>query len=275
MEQASALRRLPATGGEDALAPAHADLHVACDDGATTITLNRPHRRNALGADVVEALHTALDRLRAGSELLVFRGAGGCFSSGLDLADLEQETDETLLWRLVRIEQLLQRIYTLPVLTIAFAQGHAYGAGADLFCACRHRVAAPGTRFAFPGVRFGLALGTGRLAARVGETAAWRLLSSASPFDDVVAADVGLVTERLEPQAWSAREREAGLSGRRMDADVTRLLVGRIDGSSGAADLATLVQSACRPGLKTRILAYLAESQRQRSNKPEPGKSTE
>jgi Enoyl-CoA hydratase/isomerase len=130
---------------------AESSLRIAHDAGRLTLTLDRPHRRNALDAVLVEALHGALDNIdQTEITMLVIEGAGPSFCSGFDLGDLDAETDGSLLLRFVRIEQLLQRLFRAPYTTVALAQGHAFGAGADLFCACQHRFAAHDTTFRSP-----------------------------------------------------------------------------------------------------------------------------
>jgi len=69
--------------------------------------------------------------------------------------------------RFVRIEMLLQAVATSPARTVALAHGKVFGAGADLFACCHHRIAAAGTTFRMPGLKFGLMLGTRRFAASV------------------------------------------------------------------------------------------------------------
>jgi enoyl-CoA hydratase/carnithine racemase len=125
-----------------------------------TLALNRPARGNALGPELVQALEEGFDAALAGNaRLIVLRGEGRHFCTGFDLTDLEALSDGDLLLRVVRIEQLLQRIHAAPVTTLAIATGRTFGAGADLFAACDHRIAVEGASFAFPGPAFG---GTGR-----------------------------------------------------------------------------------------------------------------
>src|SRR4051812_23295796 len=59
------------------------------EDAVGLITLNRPERLNALTFELVADLHDALDEAGGRSDLkvLVLTGAGGAFSSGLDLRD--------------------------------------------------------------------------------------------------------------------------------------------------------------------------------------------
>ena len=115
------------------------------------LTLSRPQAGNAFDIQIVEDLLRALDHIAPEScDTIVFRGEGKGFCGGLDLSELSNETDATFLARLVRIELLLQRVASLPQETVALAHRFAFGAGADLFVACRRRIAAPGTRFSFP-----------------------------------------------------------------------------------------------------------------------------
>ncbi|MCK9511266.1 MAG: enoyl-CoA hydratase/isomerase family protein [Pigmentiphaga sp.] len=247
--------------GEEAAAP-HAGLRVARDGKVTELTLDRPRQRNSLSASLVAGLAQALaDCASDGTRLVVLRGAPEAFCSGFDLGGLASETDDTLLARFVRVEQLLQQLVVAPFTTVAYAEGPAMGAGADLFAACDYRYAADGTRFAFPGAGFGLVLGSRRLALQVGGDTAQRWITSGERLDVDEAASAGLVTARLALDAWPdclARHRR---QASRLDDD-THARIARATrlGAEPAAldsDLAALVASAARPGLKARIEAYV------------------
>jgi enoyl-CoA hydratase len=139
-------------------------------EGSTLfLDLDRPQQANSLSASAVEIL---LDAFSVAEEsdvrLAVVRGNGKNFCAGFDLQDLESTSDAELMWRMIRLELLLQAVFHAPFLTLALAQGNAVGAGADLFCACSMRVSAPGTKFRMPGWGFGVALGTRRLVERIG-----------------------------------------------------------------------------------------------------------
>jgi enoyl-CoA hydratase len=243
---------------EDRLS-AESSLRIAHDAGRLTLTLDRPHRRNALDAVLVEALHGALDNIdQTEITMLVIEGAGPSFCSGFDLGDLDAETDGSLLLRFVRIEQLLQRLFRAPYTTVALAQGHAFGAGADLFCACRHRFAAHDTTFRFPGTGFGLALGAGRLAARVGTDAALALLRSARPIEAAQAEARGLASEIVATAERAARLDRLGRDEIRIAPETLHLILTQTLPAEDQNDLATLVRSAARPGLKHRIMNHAA-----------------
>lgn len=226
---------------------------IEADGPATTLWLNRAERGNALGPALVEALDTAMDTaLGAGARMLILRGKGRHFCTGFDLGDLEACTDGDLALRILRIEILLQKIHALPVTTMAIAQGRVFGAGADLFAACDHRLAMDGASFAFPGPAFGLILGTGRLAGLVGGGAARRLLLAGEPVDAAAALRLGLATGMGEDIA------AATAAATRLDAATVAALHARTRHADDAGDLAALARSVARPGLKQRIQDYRA-----------------
>ena len=158
--------------------------------------------------------------------------------------------------RFVRIETLLQTLYHLPFPSLALAKGRAMGAGADIFCACSRRIAAPGTRFRMPGLAFGIVLGTRRLAARIGDEAARRIQSETRTFDAAEAVALGFATETAEEADWPARIAEAENAADTLSPEATRALYAATARDSRAQDMADLAASASRPGLKARILAY-------------------
>ncbi len=231
------------------------------DGAVTTLRLNNPARGNALSPALVEALAAALEAAtRDGTRLVVLRGEGRHFCTGFDLSDLAELSDGDLLLRVVRIELLLQQLHAMPIATLAVGSGRTFGAGADLFAACDHRLALEGASFSFPGPAFGLALGTARLAARIGGTAARRLLLAGREVKAAEALALGLATQVVADPA--AAIGEAAVAAARLEAPTVALLHERTRGADDAADLAALVRSAARPGLRARIEAYRAAMQR-------------
>ncbi|MGH7531771.1 MAG: enoyl-CoA hydratase/isomerase family protein, partial [Gemmatimonadales bacterium] len=63
--------------------------------GVFTLTLQRPDKRNALSAAVIEGLHQALERadLDAAIRVILIRGAGKDFCAGADLDELLASAD--------------------------------------------------------------------------------------------------------------------------------------------------------------------------------------
>lgn len=233
-------------------------------EGQVTLTLNHATRGNALGPAITDALtqHITLHAHRPEIHTVVLRGTGANFCTGFDWSDTESASDGDLLLRFVRIELLLQALWTAPVRTIACVQGRAWGAGADMVAACDVRIAGRDATFRFPGAGFGIVLGTRRLAERIGSAQARSVVLSGREIDASEALVLGLVT---------------AVTGQTLDEAVAALTIPRVDKEALAgvaratrlpmedADLASLVRSAARPGLAERLREY---RERTRPKKP-------
>ncbi len=241
-------------------------LRVARDGDVTRLTLDRADKGNALSPELVETVIAALERAAGdGTRLLVVGGAGKHLCTGFDLGDLDALSDGDLLLRMVRIETMLQTLHDAPYVTMSIGTGRVTGAGADIFAACDRRVAVDGSTYTFPGAGFGILLGTGRLAARVGADAARDILRAGRviPFDEAVR--IGLATEHVPADGVEAEIVAKAQAARRLDA-ATVAAIHRVTRRDGAdADMAALVRSASRPGLKERIVAYRARTLPRRS----------
>ncbi|MGT2433234.1 enoyl-CoA hydratase/isomerase family protein [Cupriavidus basilensis] len=175
---------------------------------------------------------------------------------------------DSLLARFVRVELLLQSLHGAPFTTVALVQGQVMGAGADLLAACEQRWVAQGSSFAFPGAAFGLVLGSARLAGLVGVATAREWIASGRAVRTEEALAAGLAGTVVEPEARAAALTALAARARRLDAPTQAAIHAATLGGPGAADaaraaqLAELVRSAARPGLKARIAAYREASRR-------------
>jgi enoyl-CoA hydratase/carnithine racemase len=235
---------------------------VTCDEreGRHHIVLRRQAIGNALSARMIEDLDVAFDRCRAdGARLIVFEGEGRHFCTGFDLSDLDAETDASLLLRFVRIEQFLQKVHASPVMTAAIGKGRCFGAGADLFTCCDHRIAMKGATFAFPGTGFGLILGTARLSDRIGGDNARASLLAGTILDHQAAYAQKLATDLVVDD----NELEGLLStmsqtAMRLDAPTAAAILSATKHADHDRQLADLVRSASRGGLRDRIVSFRA-----------------
>lgn len=233
-------------------------LLVERDGPVTRLTLNRPEKANALDAALTDELLASVTAAEDdGTRLLVLQPGSRNFSAGFDFTGVAESSAGELLWRFVRIEQLLQALYHAPFATMALAHGRNFGAGADLFLACDVRTAAPGTTFRLPGLRFGLQLGTRRLAQRIGNAAARAMLADSRTIDAEAARQMGFVTQLAPREEWNAllvAEHQRALA---LPREATARLRHATVNDTRSADMADLVESVTRPGLQARIAAYL------------------
>ena len=233
------------------------ELRVEREGPLTRVILDRPQKSNALAPALVEALLQVVEQAAAdGTRLMSFRANGRNFSAGFDFTDFEDCTGAELLWRFVRIEQLLQAVYFAPFATTAFAHGKNFGAGADLFMACETRTATPDATFRMPGLLFGIQLGTRRLAARVGQRNARSMLGETRTVSGAECVDMGFVTRHAPQGDWGDEERQLVHAACMLDPDAARRLRCATVHDTRAVDLADLVTSATHGDLKERIRRY-------------------
>jgi len=112
---------------------------------------------NAIGAEVVRDLSTALSAIRKRSRGLVLAGNTKFFSIGLDLPELLTLDRDGMSGFWNRFEDLVLDLYTLPIPTACAIAGHATGGGAVLALACDFRFMANGRKLiALNEVKIGL-----------------------------------------------------------------------------------------------------------------------
>lgn len=227
------------------------------ENHVTRLTLNRPDKANALSAALVEALIDAVDYAATdGTRLLILDGNGTHFCAGFDFGDLQAQSEGDLALRFIRIETLLQSLYHAPFDTLALAHGRVFGAGADLVACCARRVAAPDASFRMPGLRFGIVLGTRRLAARIGADRARDLLRTTRTFGAVDALDCGFLTRTAAQADWPALIAEARQDAEALTPAAAAALHRCTRTDTRAEDMAELARSASAPGLKERIRRF-------------------
>jgi 2-(1,2-epoxy-1,2-dihydrophenyl)acetyl-CoA isomerase len=187
-------------------------------DRVATVTLNRPERRNAMSAELLQELLAALERAAADDDVraVVLTGAGPGFCVGGDLQAFAQgsngggdlEARIAGLRESVRCSELLRG---MPKPTIAAVNGAAAGAGLSLACACDLRIAARSAVFRTAFLSAGLSGdfgGTWTIPRLVGEAKGRELYLLNRKLDAAEAHDIGLVAEVVDDEGFAARVRE-------------------------------------------------------------------
>lgn len=165
--------------------------------GVRTLTLNRPHRKNAIDQELWDALRQAL--VTAGNDrtvrAVVITGAGGAFCSGADISGGLSSAHP--LYRMRTLTEVALLLHELPIPTIARVSGAAVGAGWNLALGCDFVVATPESTFSQIFARRGLSLdlgGSWLLPKLVGLQQAKRLALLAETIDAAEARSLQLVT---------------------------------------------------------------------------------
>lgn len=153
------------------------------------IRLDRPRCRNAVNADLLEALHDEFAGLRARAVVLGSTDPES-FSAG---ADLELQAAERAALS-DRLYELYEHMIALPVPVLAVVEGPAVGGGAQLAVAADVRIGGPDARFRFPGAGHGLAVGSWALPGLVGRGRALDYCLTMRWVDADEAVSGGLLT---------------------------------------------------------------------------------
>ena len=174
-------------------------------DGIAVLTLNRPAKRNALSADLLNQLSTVLSQQQRDDTLrvVILTGAGDAFCAGTDISALAALPEAEALQVSSRGQQLCDQIETFPVPVIAALNGIAAGGGCELALACHLRVAAVDARFSLPETRLGLIPaygGTQRLSRDIAVSRALELMLAGKEIDSTTAMQLGLVNRVVPPE---------------------------------------------------------------------------
>src|SRR5881394_2390560 len=161
----------------------------------TVITLNRPERRNALSiqllTELIASIKLASDETR--ERILILRGAGAAFCTGLDLKEAQNQTKAHATADLVA--HVLGALSEAHPVTIAAVHGAAVAGGAGIMSACDYVVAAERTKIGYPEARRGLVAGLVMtfLRRQVGERNMRELLLGSELIEVERAKAIGLV----------------------------------------------------------------------------------
>ena len=199
------------------------------------LILNRPEKRNAFNAELVDALREAGRDAADDHDVwcVVVRGEGPAFSAGIDVFQLGGLTGTENLrpFRRAAIE-MVNVMEDMTKAVIAQIHGACIGLGAELALACDLRVMAEDVKFGLPETKLGLIPdvgGSSRLPAVVGLGVAKELLMTGRTIDGnecyrigaanrvAPAADVEAVTQELVDELMSASPLAVGFAKRVAD----------------------------------------------------------
>jgi enoyl-CoA hydratase/carnithine racemase len=237
--------------------------------GIAVLTMNRPGQYNALSAEMLAALHAALDALAEDSSVrvVVLGGAGKAFCAGHDLKQLRANRSLDYYQRLFDdCSRLMMRIQTLPQPVIARVHGIATAAGCQLVAMCDLGVAAADARFAVSGVNVGLFCATPSVALsrNVARKAAFEMLVTGEFIDATAALQRGLINRCVAPDRLDAEiEQLAGAiiakphstiaAGKALFYQQIELGVGPAYGLAGHAMACNMIDDVAQEGVSAFI----------------------
>jgi enoyl-CoA hydratase len=172
------------------------------EDKVSTIIINRPESLNALNAQTIKEISSALEELNSdiSCRVVVITGSGEkSFVAGADIkefSDFGQEKAEELARN--GHNTLFNKIENMTKPVIAAVNGFALGGGLELAMACHIRYASENAKLGLPEVTLGLIPGYGgtqRLPKLVGKGIANEMIFSAKLITAQKAKEIGLVNE--------------------------------------------------------------------------------
>jgi enoyl-CoA hydratase/carnithine racemase len=205
--------------------------------GVRHLVLNRPDKRNALSGDLIRELGAAIEAAAAddGVRVVVLRGEGAMFSSGMDVNDLRDLSEDPARLRAFRRPILFwwNLLEEMPKPTICQIHGAALGGAFELALACDFRTMAEDAVAGIMEVRIGLLPDVGgcsRLPAVVGLGNAKELIMTGKVIDGREAHRIGFAnriapagalgeaTEAFAAELLACAPRAVGLAKRVIDA---------------------------------------------------------
>jgi isohexenylglutaconyl-CoA hydratase len=187
--------------------PQCSEVLLSLEGGILNLTLNRPHKRNAMNSVMVAELMRVFEAVDNGTEVraVVIRGADGNFCSGGDISDMNSDSlpdaDDNsdvrdASWHFNRsFGHLIAKVNRSPVLVVCMLEGVVLGGGFGLACISDLAIAKPTTMFAMPETSLGIipAQIAPFVVARIGLTQARRLTLLGERLDGHAAKALGIV----------------------------------------------------------------------------------
>lgn len=179
------------------------------EHGMAVITLNRPHKLNALNYELIDRLMALLDQIEGDATIraVILTGAGErAFSAGADIhefsASVRLGADIAVRDFVRRGQAMTARLEAFRKPVIAAINGIAFGGGCEITEAVHLAVASETSSFAKPEINLGMPPtfgGTQRLPRLAGRKRALEMLLTGAPFSPVRALEIGLIN-RVVPQ---------------------------------------------------------------------------
>ena len=204
-------------------------LQVSITSNILTVTINRPHKKNAMSFQVINELIAVASRIRKDKTIraVILNGAEKTFCAGIDLSDLNHPKNRAYaFWELIKPSQsAFQRVCLvwrdLPVPVIAVLEGYCIGAGLQLALACDVRISHPDCQLSIMEAKWGLVPDMGLTQSAFGvvrEDILKELAMSARVIDANEGKSLGLISHCSETPLEKALELAAEFAERSPDA---------------------------------------------------------
>jgi enoyl-CoA hydratase/carnithine racemase len=166
----------------------------------TTVTLNRPEKRNALALDVMVELTETLQEVGAtDTRGVILAASGPVFSAGHNFGDMVGASLDDARHLFEVCTDMMDTVQGIPQPVIARVHALATAAGCQLVATCDLAIAAESAAFAIPGGKGGLFCHTPVVAVsrNIGRKRALEMALTGDPIDAATAAEWGLINRAV------------------------------------------------------------------------------
>ena len=180
---------------------------LSTHNAITTITLNRPEKRNALALDVMQELIGALQTVAQSEARGVILAANGpVFSAGHNFGDMAGASLDEARRLFAVCTDMMNAVQAMPQVVIAKVHALATAAGCQLVATCDLAIAVDTASFAIPGGKAGLFCHTPVVAVSrsMGRKRALEMALTGDAIDAATAADWGLINRAVPAEQLDA-----------------------------------------------------------------------
>ncbi|MEN6669978.1 crotonase/enoyl-CoA hydratase family protein [Psychrobacter sp. B38] len=204
-------------------------LQVSITNQILTVTLNRPHKKNAMSFELINEMIVLAGRIGKDKTIraVILKGAEATFCAGIDLSDLNHPKNKVFaMWELLKPWQsAFQRVCLvwreLPVPVIAVLEGYCIGAGLQLALACDIRISRSDCKLSIMEAKWGLVPDMGLTQSAFGVVPAdtlKELAMSARIIDAEEGKTLGLISHCSDTPLEHAQTLAAEFAERSPDA---------------------------------------------------------
>lgn len=193
------------------------EVLLEVDGGVAVVTLNAPHRRNALTPTMADELIATFDEVDGRPDVgaLVMKAVGKSFCAGGDIATLTSAGKDPASPEsydgMGRIYDSFYRLGQVKMPTVAAVRGSAVGAGMNMLLAADLRIVASDARLICGFLKRGLHPGGGHfviLSRLIGREAAAAMALFGEEINGTQAVQLGLAWQAVDDAAVEDRARE-------------------------------------------------------------------
>jgi enoyl-CoA hydratase/carnithine racemase len=171
------------------------DIQITVDETVAILSLNRPHKRNAIRDETIEALGEFFAKPPAAVKAIVLRANGDNFSAGLDLGEHRHRDAAEVMHHSQMWHRVLNAVQFGSAPVVAVLKGAVIGGGLEIAASTHIRIAEQSCYYALPEAARGIYVGGGasvRVARIVGKDRMIEMMLTGRSHDAAAGQHFGI-----------------------------------------------------------------------------------